>query len=247
MDRFLISPDRIDDRIVSIDKDQAHHIERVKRLKKGDIISGFDGQGYEYEICLLGKENGVLLGEVKNIKYSNTEPDIHLALIQGIAKGDKMDMIIQKAVEIGISSVYPVLTDNCVVKLSLEKSKNKVRRWNIIAREACKQCRRAVVPVVSDVKDLKEIYKDLQGQKTIMLYENEKSNFKKTLNEQKNEIKDKKINLIVGPEGGFSEGEVSEALGRGVITAGLGPRILRTETAGLVAGSIILYELGELG
>lgn len=247
MHRFFVSPDNIKDNMVYIDAAQARHIEKVLRLKPGDSVLVFDGSGIEYQVKLLGRENDMLRAEIEKENVRQQTPAVKLTLVQGIAKGDKMDTIIQKAVEIGVSAVIPMQSEHTVVCLEGEKVEKKRQRWQAIAREACKQCRRNIVPEIKPVVDFSSLM--LQNENpAIMLYENEeKIRLRAILKEARHRFKENEIFLLVGPEGGFSRQEVQQAKSHNIILAGLGPGILRTETAGLVAASIILYEYGDLG
>jgi len=176
-----------------------------------------------------------------------SEPALKLYLAQGIAKGEKMDTIIQKSVEIGVAAIYPVSCERSVVRLAVDKAEKKVHRWQSIAREACKQCRRNLIPEVIPVMNFTSLLEEIGDKPAIMLYENEnQTSLKSLLKSQLREINGQEIFLLIGPEGGFSPQEVETANRKGIYTASLGPRILRTETAGLVAASIILYEYGDM-
>lgn len=249
MHRFFVWPENIVDHIVRIDRDQARHIEKVLRLAAGDIVQVFDGQGHEYEVCLQGKEEGFLLGEILQELHREADSPLHLSLVQGLAKGDKMDSIIQKAVEIGVQEIYPLISRYAVVKLEKERTGKKVDRWQTIAREACKQCRRNRVPMVHTPVSFTEMMEMAAGIPTILLYEHETNNgLKQVINDNREEIQaGSRLFLIIGPEGGFAPEEIAAAGEQGVLIAGLGPRILRTETAGLAAAAIVLYELADLG
>jgi 16S rRNA (uracil1498-N3)-methyltransferase len=244
MRHFFVDPDHISSDQVTIDAEQTKHIEKVLRLKPGEKVQVFDGRGREYTVILTGKENGLLVGSI--ICEETALPSkLHLTLIQGIAKGDKMDTIIQKAVEVGCSCIIPVATQYTIVHLDRDRAGHKAARWQTIAREACKQSRRSIVPEVKGVIGFNQMLEQLQGT-GIMLYENEEHTRLRTVLHQLNQAVDS-INLIIGPEGGFSPEEVQQARRYGVNIAGLGPYILRTETAGLAAAALILYEYGELG
>lgn len=246
MHRFFINSANLADNYVRFDEKEVRHMQKVLRLKQGDRVVGFDGKGHEYEITLVKEINGSLRGKIEAVSFRKTEPNILLHLVQGLAKAEKMDTIIQKAVEIGIHSIYPIITKHTVVKLKEDKRENKLNRWQTIAREACKQCRRNYIPEVKPVQDINDFLKnrDLDCV-SIMLYENEYNiSLGKAVKSHLNLIKSKGAYLIIGPEGGFSHEEAEEAQRQGIITAGLGPRILRTETAGLTAASIVLYECG---
>jgi len=249
MHRFYVCPQDISDRQVRIDQEQSRHIDRVLRLGPGDSVSIFDGLGREYEIRLQGLHNGRIEGEIIRMLAHSAEPSLRLSLVQGIAKGDKMDFIMQKAVELGVAAIYPFFSQHAVVKLDQEKAAKKQKRWQAIAREACKQCRRNHIPSVHQPGSLPLMLEIINGKPAIMLYENEtRHGLKELLTEKRPSLLcEPELFLIIGPEGGFALSEVEMARSRGVMTAGLGPRILRTETASLAALSIILYELADLG
>ena len=159
-----------------------------------------------------------------------------------------MDTIVQKAVEIGVKAIYPLACERSVVRLEGEKATRRVERWQDIAREACKQCRRNKVPEIKPVLDLPGVLREIDSRTAIMLYEaEEKLGIKTYFQEQGSNLAGQEIFLLVGPEGGFSSNEVETARIHNCPTLTLGPRILRTETAGIVAASIILYALGDLG
>ena len=218
------------------------------RLTAGDIVVCFDGTGREYQIRLEGRENGILTGQIIHTALRESEPALKLYLAQGIAKGEKMDTIIQKSVEIGVSAIYPVSCERSVVRLTEDKAEKKVERWQSIAREACKQCRRNLIPQVMPVTNFTSLLEEMGDIQAIMLYENEdQTSLKSLLKSQLGKVSGQELFLLIGPEGGFSPQEVEAAGRQEIYTASLGSRILRTETAGLVAASIILYEYGDLG
>ena len=157
-----------------------------------------------------------------------------------------MDYIIQKSTEIGVKEIYPLITNRTIVKIkNKKKEQSKLDRWKTIAEEAAKQSKRDYVPKVQRIIDFEEMLKLLNGNQNIIVpYEMEES---LSLKDSLNNIKTGKIHLIIGPEGGFEKDEIDLLKSIGGQSISLGPRILRTETAGLVAASIILYELGDLG
>ncbi|KUG04299.1 ribosomal rna small subunit methyltransferase e [hydrocarbon metagenome] len=244
MHRFFVSADDIRGDIAYIDKQEARHIKKVLRLKAGDEVILFDGSGQEYRALLMESGNNVLSARITEISIKEDSPDISLCLVQGIAKGDKMDNIIQKATEIGAAVIYPLSSERTIVRLQGDNAVKKVSRWQHIAREACKQCRRNVVPLIKPVMEIDQVCQEIGEFPALMLYENEQNNrLRQVLNSIKETVlANGKIFLIVGPEGGFSEVEVEKARIQGVKIASLGPRILRTETAGIAASSIIMYE-----
>jgi 16S rRNA (uracil1498-N3)-methyltransferase len=174
-------------------------------------------------------------------------PGLKLHLYQSIAKGSKMDYILQKSVELGVASFTPVISKYSVVMLDEKKSEYRLQRWRKIAKEACKQCGRNTLMNVETVREWNEIMPAMTGKNFVVLYEHEKkaslrSIIKKWLRERVQEI-----HLFVGPEGGYSNMEIGVAQEQGGLMAGLGSRILRTETAGLVAAGIMFYEWGDMG
>lgn len=246
--RFFVNPDSIANHLVSFSKDEARHIERVLRLRPGDAVTVFDGSGWEFQVELLERSGEFLVGQVIDRYYMDRESPFKLSLVQGIAKGEKMDTIIQKAVEIGVNSIQPLMTERTIVQLEGQRLEKRSERWQHIAREACKQCRRNVVPSVLPVRDLVSFLKLTRGQPVLMLYEAErKASLKELLDQNTLPRERQPWHLLVGPEGGFSETEAQLAGDYGVQLVGLGPRILRTETAGLIAAGILLFELGDLG
>lgn len=223
------------------------HLRQVLRLKPGDTIHVFDGSGIEYEANILSLEKYRAIAEIKAAFQTETEPETRVTLFQGLPKGEKMELIIQKGVELGVHRIIPVITSRTVVKLNKTDSKKKAERWSRISREAAKQCRRAYVPEVTEPITFNEaLIKSKPFSAALLLYENEG---KKCLQERLkcyniNKIKD--IALFVGPEGGFAHQEVEDCTNIGYDIVSLGKRILRVETATISVLSIIMYEMGEI-
>ncbi len=223
-------------------------MEKVLRLRPGDIVLAFDGSGLEYQVQLTENHERRLKGKIIGKEYIDREPLTAICLVQGIAKGDKMDNIVQKAVEVGVKAIYPLACRRSVVELDDRKAGKKVSRWQEIAWEACKQCRRNKVPQVNQIRELDEVLKIIGRRPAIMLYEGEtKIGLKGLLQNEGDRFAGQEIFVLVGPEGGFSNEETQAARDHGVHLVTLGPRILRTETAGLVAASLILYHFNDLG
>lgn len=242
MSRFFVDKSQIGDGYVSIIGDDVKHISRVLRLREGDEIIVCDKCGMDYTCALTEVSPDKVLAKIICEKESQTEPEIEVTLYQGLPKSDKMDYIVQKCVELGISKIVPVITKR-VVALPRDTEK-KISRWQKISYEAAKQSGRGVVPEISDAisfdKALSEISKeDALG---IMPYECERDG---KLSSVLKSSKKKKICILIGPEGGFDESEVVKAQEAGVKTVTLGPRILRTETAPLAVLAAIMYELQE--
>ncbi|WIV10686.1 16S rRNA (uracil(1498)-N(3))-methyltransferase [Proteiniborus sp. MB09-C3] len=246
MHRFFVDKENIRDNKVAIIGEDVKHIRNVLRLKEEDIISICDKQGMDYiaEIIDLSKEKVVC--DIIETKISNSEPPIEVILYQGIAKSTKMDLIIQKSTEVGVAKIVPVITDRTIVKIQdRKKEENKLERWNKITEEAAKQSKRGIIPEVCQILSFNEMLETLKNNGIIIVpYENEENiGIKEILRGAAN----KKINIVIGPEGGFEEEEIELLKAIGAHIVSLGPRILRTETAGLVTSAIVLYELGDLG
>jgi len=223
----------------------AHHAGHVLRLKPGDEVIVVDSRGVAARARLeMGSLTETPLTFIEKID-DNSEPPITLYLAQGLPKGDKMDYIVQKAVELGVSKIIPLTAEHSVVRYDSAKQVNRRERWQKIALEAAKQCGRLTVPEVTAFEDMTGLLAGYgQDFMTVMLYEGERKSGLKAL--LKN-CQARAILLLIGPEGGFSDGEVALCRQHGVQTVSVGPRILRTETAALAALSIVMYECGDLG
>lgn len=250
MRRFFVRKEAIEGRNIRIEGEEARHICRVLRLGPGQMINVFDGTGHEYEVEILSVGIDSVNGRITGTVSAYREAPLPVTLVQALVKGDKMDYIIQKAVELGVSRIIPFQAERSVVRLPGDRAEGRVQRWNRVAREACKQCGRAVPPEVAEVTGFKAALELNRGQPGIIFYENEQAErkgLKALLSEQRDSIMGQGVCIYIGPEGGFSYSEVDTARAYGLHKASLGPRILRTETAGLAALSIIMYELGDLG
>lgn len=247
MNRFFVEPSEIyDNYIVIKDKEDINHIAKVLRLENDNNIIICDGFGNDYnvEIEKIEKSNIIvrIIGKAKN----KCQPNIETFLFQGIPKSSKMELVIQKAVELGITKIFPIITERTIVKFDNKRSiDKKVERWQRVAREACKQCNRGIIPEVNVpiyFKDAVDFAKKLDL--VILPYVKEESrSLKKVFNDSR-EIKN--AGIIIGPEGGFTEKESATALINGFEVVTLGPRILRTETAGFTVLSILMYEIGDI-
>ena len=226
----------------------ARHISKVLRMQPGDklqIVSD-DGVSAMAEITAIASER-VSVHCLEKLAESH-EPRVRLVLAQGLAKGEKMDFIIQKAVEMGAYSVIPVAMEHSVVRLDGAKAAKKVERWQKIAESAAKQSKRDIIPQVQQVQSMAEMLANCDCETKIIAYECEdRLSLKATLKAAEAAGGIKELLLIIGPEGGISEGELEMARQAGAVPVSLGRRILRAETAGLVAISAIFYETGDLG
>jgi 16S rRNA (uracil1498-N3)-methyltransferase len=255
--RLFLAPEQLSTDKITITGDQARHLALVLRAQPGDKITIMDGQGYKYECRLISVHKKEVVAEVLNKTTYSVESPLSITLAQGIAKGDKMDFVIQKSTELGVNRIIPVITEYSQVKHT-----HKVQRWRKIALSAAQQSGRDKVPEILEPITLEEYLsqqlspaaqgyiEDIKGVKPdsyirIILSENYKKRaFKEILSGLK---ENRRVIVLVGPEGGFSQEEISAAVEKDFIEVSIGPRILRTETAPLAALSIIQYELGDMG
>lgn len=221
---------------------EARHIKDVLRLRSGDKVVLFDGSGFEFtgEITAIAKDLiSVAIMEAREVE---TESPIEIILGQGIPKSDKMDLIVQKSTELGVSKIVPIYTERVVPK---SFSPNKLERWRRIAIEACKQSGRVKVPVISEPVKIDEFIRSAEPSCLKLIpWEGEKeTSLKKILPAS---LEYNKVSLIIGPEGGLTELEIELAKRSGFLPVSLGKRILRTETVSLSLLSIIQYMYGDI-
>lgn len=245
MHRFFVEKEQILDTTIEILGSDVKHIKDVIKLKLEENIEvSSNGITYLCEIYSIAKDK--IIVTIIDRKQGTNEPPVDLVLYQGLAKGSKMDIIIQKGTEVGIKEFYPVATHRSIVKIKdIKKEQSKVERWNNIAGEAAKQSKRDYLPKVQNIISFDEMIFLLKDEKNIIVpYEDEKAN---SMKNELQGIDDGKIHVIIGPEGGFEIDEIEKLKSIDAKIVTLGPRILRTETAGIVAATIVLYELGDLG
>jgi 16S rRNA (uracil1498-N3)-methyltransferase len=247
MHKFFVPKSNIDGNNAIIDGEDVKHIYRVLRLQIGDKVSVNNSEGKEYigEIISIDKKE-VHINLIEENPINNESP-VEVYLFQGLPKSTKMDLIVQKNTELGVKEITPIITKRVIVKTELKEFK-KVDRWNKIALEASKQSKRSLVPQINVPIDFELLLEELKKLDLVIVpYENQEGyGIKKLIqNIEKNNIN--KIGIIIGPEGGFEESEILKLKEIGAQIVTLGPRILRTETAGFVCLSLIMYELGDLG
>lgn len=247
MPRFFIKPQDIVGDTIKITGEDFDHIKKVLRLKPNDKVTVNDRSGTDYEVLIENFESDFVKTRLLSSLKNNSEPPINVTLYQGVPKSDKMDLIIQKSVELGVREIVPVITHRTIVKFDGQKDvKKKLERWNRIALEASKQSERGFVPNVREPVSFLDAIKCVKTcDLGIIPYEKEKEKGIMTLLKDNKEAKS--IAFFVGPEGGFTDEEIINAMENGLKSVTLGPRILRTETAGIAVLSILMYELGDVG
>lgn len=242
MSRFFVDRENISETEVTILGDDVKHISKVLRLRVGDEILVSDKCKTDYTCTVSEISQGEIKAKICAKSENTAEPPVYITLYQGLPKSDKMDYIVQKCVELGVSEITPVITKR-VVGVPHDSEK-KILRWQRIAEEAAKQCGRGIVPVINAPIDFKSAISEMCGNEALNLmpYECEsEGKLKDTLTS----FNGKNINVLIGPEGGFEESEVTLARESGTSTVTLGPRILRTETAPLAVISAIMYACGD--
>jgi len=240
--RFFIDPGQVRDPYISVIGEDVRHIRTVLRMQPGDLLLLLDGQGKEYTVRITTIEKTEIDTEVIDRKERRTATPIVL-LGQGLPKYDKMDWIVQKATELGVSSIVPLVTERTIVKIRDEEK--RVARWQKIAREAAMQCDRPDIPQIKTIRSFRDFIGTLTpGPQTVLLmpWEEGTEPVKDVLRKQK-EVKH--VVVLIGPEGGFSQAEAEAAGARGFHLVSLGPSILRTETAAVAVLSMIGYELQQ--
>ena len=222
-------------------EDEARHIGKVLRLGVGDTIYLLDEEGSTYHAMITARDAKTVEVEIVEKIPPQKEPSMEIVLGQAIPKAQKMDLIVQKATELGVSSIIPFLSDRSVPLLDAERSLRKRMRWQKVAVEATKQCGRTIVPQVDAIIPFRGLLNRWdENSLKIMLWEDEKNNTLKDL--LKTHQPSARVVILVGPEGGFSGQEVNMAREAGFHTVSLGKYILRTETAGMSLLSIVHYE-----
>lgn len=243
MYRFFVPVEQIYEGYAEITGDDVNHIRNVLRMRSGERIVISSGQGIDYYCIIRDIQAGSVVLDIEREEPVRTELAVSLVLFQAMPKADKMEMIIQKAVELGVSEIVPVQTRRSVVRLDERKAVKKQQRWQSIAEAAAKQSGRGIVPSVHPVISFGEAlqYAD-QLQYRIIPYELF-HDMQSTVSTLDKVCAGDSIGIFIGPEGGFERGEVEQAMEAGAIPISLGRRILRTETAGLAILSVLMFRI----
>ena len=245
MHRFTIAPERIAGDRVTFDADETRHLVRVLRLGPGDLVVAADGHGHAYRVRIVGVGD-TATGTIVATAPVAAESPLAIVLVQGVPKGEKMDAIIRATTELGVAGIVPALTARTVVRLDAARWRDRTRRWQRVAKEATKQCGRAVVPPVEAPRRLAEaLGDDDPGELRLCFWEAGGVPLRALVDAIA--MAPHRARVLVGPEGGLSEEEVALARGRGYTPVTLGRRILRTETAGPAIVAILQHRLGDLG
>ena len=243
MHHFFVKQDQIQEKNIRITGEDGDHLRKVLRAKISERILVSDEQGFEYTCEISEITDEEVIAKILWREEADRELPVSLTLFQGLPKGDKMELVIQKAVELGVVRIVPVETKRSVVKLDEKKAEKKQSRWQAIAESAAKQSKRAVIPEVLPVLSMKEALKEAEELDMVLIPYELAEGMEKT-RKRLQEVKEKcTAGIFIGPEGGFEEAEVELAVQAGAHPITLGKRILRTETAGLYLLSVLGFLL----
>ena len=242
---LFADPSDVQDELLTITGPEVNHIRNVMRLKPGEEISvsiGGDGKEYRYGIESYTEDS--VLCRLRFVKDKEVELPVKVLLFQGLPKADKMDLIVQKAVELGAAEIIPVSMERCVVKLDAGKAAKKTARWQTIAESAASQSRRSIIPRVLAPMSMKEAVEYAKEQTEVRVIPYELQEDDGSVKQYLESLKEgQSVSIFIGPEGGFAPGEVELAKEAGIRPISLGRRILRTETAGMALLSIMMFQL----
>lgn len=246
MHRFFVDPGQISGRTVRFDGDQAHQIARVLRLRADDMVIALDDRGRLYQVQLREVTSQRAIGQIASTEDASGEPRVRLTLYQSLLKRDKFEWILQKATEVGVASFAPTITRRSLPRDADDVSPEREARWNRIIKEAAEQSGRALLPELRrPVSFAAALAEAARLDAAILAYEGDAvAGLGDVLRQRRDTVN---LGLFIGPEGGFDPSEVAEAEGASVTVVTLGPRILRTETAAVVAAALALDALGEMG
>lgn len=245
MPKFFVSNNQIENENITIIGEDVNHIKNVLRMKIGENFNVCDTDTSKNYIAEIEEffQDTIKCKIIKTLD-SNVESNVKVHIFQGLPKADKMELIIQKSVELGVTQITPIEMKRCIVKLEGKDKSKKIERWQKIAEVAAKQCGRDIIPQITNVKNIKEISEDFDQYDCVLVcYENEKDVLlKQVLKQINNNSPELKIAVVIGPEGGIDISEVEFMKEKGAKVISLGERILRTETVALSILSIIMYE-----
>jgi 16S rRNA (uracil1498-N3)-methyltransferase len=244
--RFYISNEQIAENEITIVGSDVNHIRNVLRLEEGDWVVACNGQGRDYvsRVCALDKDKVVL--QIEKVQSTGTELKTRITLFQGIPKKEKMEFIIQKAVELGVYEIVPVMMKRCVVKLADEKkTAKKQERWQAIAEAAAKQCDRGIIPVVHAPVSIETAFDMAKELEYNMIPYELQDGIDRSREIVSHACAQESVGIFIGPEGGFEPSEVEQAVAGGIEPITLGKRILRTETAGMALLAIMMFQMQQ--
>ena len=239
---FFVHPKNVHGSELILSEDETHHLSRVLRKKKGDIIWVVDGEGTGYEVKILHIEKNGVRGKIIRTRRRTGEPVAEVSLAQGVLKGERFDWLVEKVTEIGVRKIIPFISKNAVTVVGPQK----IARWKRIAMASMKQSGRSILPDITSAMTFNQVMSLGSNCKYRLIAHSSLESSSINSIENKHQIAKQKVLLVVGPEGGFNQEEIEQAIEHGFRPVTLGPRRLRAETAGIVLSSLILSKLGEL-
>lgn len=250
MHRFLVESDALHGAQVVLPPRVSHQICKVLRMQPGDHILVLDGSGWEMEVALVRVNREEVVGELLDRRLAGGEPRVHITLCQSLLKQDRFEWVLQKCTEIGVGAFVPMISQRTVVREVSAVGDHKLTRWKRVVAESVEQSRRGRVPVLHDVIEFRQavLRHGEPSSLSLIPWEEERGTGLRTVlaRAASQNLPVGSWTLFIGPEGGFGEDEVAFARDHGVVPVTLGPRILRAETAAVVAASLVLYELDDL-
>lgn len=225
---------------IELSSEASQHVAVVLRMQPGQLITLFSGDNHEYASTIVSAKKKQTLVLIDSIKAINRESSLKIHLAQGISKGERMELVMQKSVELGVASITPLITQHCAVKLDKERMAKKLNQWRAIIIAACEQSGRNTIPQLNDPVTLSHYLQNMPAGLRFILEPDAGKNWRDY------EFGHKDVSLMIGPEGGLSADEVQLACQNGFQPLSLGPRILRTETAALTAISLLQAVGGDL-
>ena len=243
MHHFFVTPEQVREGRIRIEGSDVNHMKNVLRMKLGEELHISDGNNKKYLCEIASMSADSVCAIIKEELASDTELPSKIYLFQGLPKSDKMELIVQKAVELGVYEIVPVATKRAVVKLDDKKAEKKVERWNSISESGAKQSGRNVIPKVKSVMSYKEAMQYAKNLDVILIPYELAEGMSETRQVVEAIHPGQSVGVFIGPEGGFETAEVEYAITQGAKVITLGKRILRTETAGLTTLSILMYHL----
>ncbi len=258
--RFFVPASCLDQNVATLTGPIAHQIKNVLRLRVGDRVKLLDNSGWSYEVRVEMLEQDAVIGAIQGKVLAGGEPRTKITIFQGLLRPNQFETVLQKATEVGVCTIVPTICQRCVVGHLDDGSTHKMTRWERIVTEAAEQCGRGKIPALRPAMLLEQACEQVRGL-SLLTWEDEHSvSLRAAMRQSQGSFTANKpaveprsgtqrpfsINLFVGPEGGFAPHEVAMARGYGIATITLGPRILRAETAAIVAAALLLHEAGDL-
>ncbi len=246
MTNFYVHPQDIDGHKVIFRDDEARHLSVVYRKSAGEVVTAVDGQGNELTVVLEQVGTVSVIGRTIRVRRMSREPVARVILAQAVAKGNKMDLVIRKGTELGVHRFVPMISEHTVVSAEENSAAQRLHRWEKIAISAMKQSLRSYLPLVDPLTSFTRVLEEAdKADACLMASVVKEARSLDRFFECRQLPRD--ILLLVGPEGGFSSQEITQAVQKGIGLVSLGPRRLRAETAGILLTGLVLFRLGELG